>query len=117
MILANLLRGHTLLWLHHRHLLLLHGLLLLCLIRACSAVVIASELIVLALGGIKIGERHYDLSFEFYVELKAGDLCEEEEDAIDSGNLKADDRVELQVKKMALNQKRINRKVDLCKEV
>jgi hypothetical protein len=73
LILANLLRGHTLLWLHHRHLLLLHGLLLLCLIRACSAVVIAGELIVLALGRVKVWERHYDLSFESYVELKMAD--------------------------------------------
>jgi hypothetical protein len=70
LILTNLLLGHTLLWLHHRHLLLLHGLLLLCLIRACSAIVIASELIILALGGIKVGERHYDLNFESYIALK-----------------------------------------------
>lgn len=73
MILADLLRRHALLWLHHWHLLLLHGLLLLRLIRAYSAIIVASELIVLALGGVKVGERHGDLSFESDFELNVGD--------------------------------------------
>jgi hypothetical protein len=82
-----LLLGHTLLRRHHGHLLLLHGLLLLSWGWTCIAIVVASELVRLALGRVKVGERHDAFSFESYCG-PGTSKCVKKKDTIDVGLFK-----------------------------